>query len=102
MTVSAPSPSPSPPTPPVSGRNELWVKPMSDGARVAVILLNLDDNHHFDLTLAWSQINISNSTELSVRDLWDLENAVVTSTNEYTAKAVPPHGVAMLMLERIK
>jgi hypothetical protein len=44
------SSAPSPPSPPPAGTgSELWVKPLSDGSRLAVLLLNLDDTKTMDL-----------------------------------------------------
>ena len=80
---------------------ELWLKPMSDGKRIAVILLNLDASSPFDLTFNVTELNVTASAPLSVTDLWISAAApVIAAGAQYTAKAVPPHGVRMLMFAK--
>ena len=96
LSTGPPSPAPGPgPKPP--GGAELWAKRMSDGKRIAVALLNRDDTVTMDLSVAWNQLNVSNTTTATVRDLW-AEKDLGEFTGVYTAKAVPPHATVMLTL----
>ena len=82
---------------------ELWVKPLSDGDRVAVLLLNLDDDNSADLTVDWSQLNVSHmgsGTSCIVRDLWTRRDLGVAK-GRYTARAVGPHASAFLVVRSV-
>lgn len=81
---------PEPPT----VNSELWVKPLSDGKRTAVLLLNLNDENATDLSFSASMINVSYST-MMVRDAW-AQADLGKFTGNFTAKAVPPHGVVVV------
>ena len=91
-----PGPGPGPGPSPVAG-SELWAKRLSDGKRIAVLLLNLNDTAAVDLTLSFAQLNITAASAAMVRDLW-AEKDLGSFHGSFTAKAVPPHGVAMLTL----
>jgi len=84
---------PGPPPPPAAAGSELWVKPLSDGKRIAVLLLNLDDNNSTDLGFNAAMLNASFSA-MAVRDAW-AKSDLGTFKGNFTAKAVPPHGVAV-------
>eukprot|EP00912_Choanoflagellata_sp_UC4_P000541 UC4_evm3s335 len=72
------------PTPrPYSSNSELWVKPLSDGKSVALVLVNLNDDNATDLTVSWTQLNMSGS--LNVRDLW-AEKDIGIFKDSYTAE----------------
>ena len=82
---------------------ELWVKPLSDGDRVAVLLLNLDNDNSADLTVEWSQLNVTHmgsGTSCIVRDLWTRQDLDIAK-GRYTAKAVGPHASAFLVVRGV-
>ena len=81
------SPAPSP--------TEVWAKNMSDGKRVAVVLLNLDDSGSHNVTLDFATIGLPKGTKAVIRDLW-AEADVGTFVDSYTSNSIPAHGVAML------
>jgi hypothetical protein len=86
-----------PPAPAPSGTgSKYWVKPMSDGKRTAVLLLNLGDNNATDLTVSAAQLNLSYSS-MAIRDLWARKDLGAFSGN-FTAKAVPAHGVFVFIV----
>jgi alpha-galactosidase len=74
---------------------EVWAKPLSDGKRIAVVLLNTDPSGTQDVTVTWQQLGLPASTNASVRDLWQQKD-VGTAQQQFIAKAVPPHGVVMV------
>lgn len=88
-------PSPAPP-PTQSGENELWAKPLSDGKRLAVLMLNGNDTVARDLTVSFELLNIT-AAKVAVRDCW-AEKELGTFQDSFTAKAVPPHGVAVVTM----
>jgi hypothetical protein len=67
---------------------------MSDGKRVAVLLLNLNDNNATDLTVSAAQMNLGYSS-MAIRDLWE-RKGLGNFNGTFTAKDVPVHGVVML------
>jgi hypothetical protein len=89
-------PNPSPP-PSAVGEDELWAKPLSDGKRIAVLLLNGNDTHARDLTVSFEQLIIT-AAEVVVRDCWAQKQLGTIAGPSFTAKAVPPHGVAVLTM----
>jgi hypothetical protein len=99
LGVGVPPPGPAPPGPaPPSTGGEFWVKPMSDGKRVAVLHLNLNDNNATDLTVSAAQMNLGYSS-MAIRDLWERKD--LGNFNEtFTAKDVPVHGVVMLSVTK--
>jgi hypothetical protein len=50
-----------------------------------------------NLTQSWLQLNVT-ATSMTVRDLWGQKD-VGTFHGKFTAKAVPPHGVAVLTIQ---
>lgn len=96
-TVSSPGPGPgpSPPQPP-SGGSEVWSKPLNDGKRVAVLLLNGDGASAMDLTVSWAQLNLT-STAKPVRDLIARKD-LGSFAASFTVRNVPPHGSALLSI----
>jgi hypothetical protein len=97
-TPQHPGPHPPPPIAQDTG-SELWAKRLSDGKRIAVVLLNLNDTAAVDLTLSFGRVNLTAPNGVVVvRDLWAEKDLGSFRGGSYTAKAVPPHGVAMLTL----
>jgi alpha-galactosidase len=72
---------------------EVWAKKLSGADTYAVLLLNRSEVAA-DITVAWSTIGLA-STSALVRDLWAHQDVGVVAT-QYTATAVPRHGVVML------
>ena len=91
----APNPRPSPSPAPKTG-SELWAKRLSDGKRIAVLLLNLNDTAAVDLNLSFARLNLTTPGAV-VRDLW-AEKDMGSFVGSFMAKSVPPHGVAVLTL----
>lgn len=89
-----PPPGPSPSPSPAATGSELWAKRLSDGKRIAVLLLNLNATAAADLTVSFATLNLT-AHSVVVRDLW-LEKDMGSFEGSFTAKAVPPHGVAVL------
>lgn len=88
LVEARPAAGPPPPT------SELWVKPLSDGKRTAVLLLNLDDDNAADLSFTPAMINATYSS-MSVRDAWK-QSDLGKFSGSFTAKAVPSHGVVVV------
>ena len=76
---------------------EVWAKPLSDGKRVAVVLLNTDPSIAQDVTVMWQQLGLPAATKASIRDLWQQKD-LGTAQQQFVAKAVPPHGVVMVTI----
>ena len=76
---------------------EIWAKPLADGKRTAVVLLNMDASTTVDIRLDWTVIGLPSSSTAAVRDLW-LEKDLGAFTGHYTAEQVPPHGVNMIIV----
>ena len=82
-----------PPTP----VGEVWSKPLSDGKRTAVLLLNTDDKAKQNLTVTWTQLGFASTATVAVRDLWR-ETDLGSFTGSFTAEAAP-HAVVMLTVQ---
>ena len=76
---------------------EVWAGPLSDGG-VAVVLFNAGPSPA-TITADWSDIFLHPNQEVSVRDLWKLED-LGKAVNSITA-TVPSHGVVMYRLTPI-
>ena len=59
-------------------------------------MLNGNDTVARDLTVSFERLNIT-ATEVAVRDCW-AEMQLGQFRGSFTAKAVPPHGVAVLTM----
>ena len=82
-----------------SGRSgEVWCKPLADGRSVAVVLLNLDDDHSHNVTASFSDIGLPGSVSVAVRDLWAHKD-LPSATDSLTA-SVEPHGTRMFKLTK--
>jgi hypothetical protein len=110
LTAGRTGPTPSPP--PTGTGSELWAKPMSDGNRIAVLMLNLQDTEPQDLIVNFADLLNKTNTRVggnpvakdkmpdtdyrwAVRDLW-AQKDLGAFTESYTAKAVPAHGAVVL------
>jgi alpha-galactosidase len=78
-----------------NGDQEVWVKPLSGGAR-AVLLLNRGKDP-VDFGFTWDQLGIPAKQRVKVRDLW-AHRDVGTRARSFTA-TVQPHGVVMLKVQ---
>ncbi|MBV8905260.1 MAG: glycoside hydrolase family 27 protein, partial [Acidobacteriia bacterium] len=70
-----------------NGETEVWVKPLSDGAKAAGLFNRSADTAR--ITARWSDLGLGGAAK--VRDLWAHADRG-SFTNEYSAE-VPPHGV---------
>ena len=95
-TGTAPSPSPPSPPPPGAG-SEVWAKPLADGKRVAVLLLNVDDATPARLSVAFSALGLPNTT-MAARDLWARKELGDFTGAFTTPSPVEPHGSVMVTL----
>ncbi len=77
---------------------EVRAKRLSDGKRVAVLLLNTDDKATSDVTVRWADLGLSATAAATVRDLW-LQKDLGSFTGSFTALQVPPHGVTMITVQ---
>ncbi|KAM9996955.1 hypothetical protein ACTFIZ_001902 [Dictyostelium cf. discoideum] len=78
------------------GLQQIWAKPLSNGAR-AVVLFNTDTNPA-TIQLLWGNIWMEPSQQLSIRNLWTQTN-LGTFTESYESDSlIPPHGCIMLTL----
>ena len=73
----------------------MWCKQLADGYSVAVVLLNLDDSAHKNVTADFSKLGLSGSAK--VRDLWAKADLPAAASGSLTA-SVPPHGTRMFKL----
>merc|ERR1712224_57613 len=89
---------PSPPKPPSTSNSEVWLKPLSDGKRLAVALLNLNGTAKANITVSAAQLGL-NYSKMSVRDLW-AEKELGMFVQNFTASSVDPHGVAMVSISQ--
>lgn len=71
---------------------EIWSGPLLNGNH-AVVLFNRGFNHA-NITLEWSDMNISGDTQIGIRDLWLHQNMGIYQ-HTYSAM-VEPHGVVMI------
>jgi alpha-galactosidase len=78
-----------------SGDQEVWVKPLSGGAR-AVLLFNRGKDA-VDFGVTWAQLGLPANKRAKVRDLW-AHRDVGRRSGFYTA-TVEPHGVVMLKVQ---
>ena len=72
---------------------EVWSKRLAGTATYAVALLNRSELTA-DITVTWSSLGITSGGAM-VRDLW-AGTDLGSIPSQYTAKAVPGHGVVML------
>jgi len=72
-----------------SDRSEVWGKRLQDGSW-ALVLLNLMDNVHVNVTVAWQDIRLPNSTKALVRDLWEQKDLGVF-VSECSVSNLAPH-----------
>ncbi|KAM9972748.1 hypothetical protein ACTFIR_012116 [Dictyostelium discoideum] len=78
------------------GLQQIWAKPLSNGAR-AVVLFNTDTNPA-TIELLWGNIWMEPSQQLSIRNLWTQTN-LGTFTESYESDSlIPAHGCIMLTL----
>ena len=78
-----------------TGDQEVWVKPLSGGAR-AVLLFNRGKDP-VDFGFTWDQLEYPAKLRARVRDLW-AHRDVGTRAGFFTATVVP-HGVVMLKVQ---
>lgn len=76
------------------GREEVWAGRLS-GGKVAVVLWNRGSSRA-TITARWSDIGLSSSTVVSVRDLW--ARATIGSVRGQLAATVAPHACKMYVL----
>ncbi|THU73391.1 hypothetical protein C4D60_Mb04t22350 [Musa balbisiana] len=76
------------------GSEEVWAGRLS-GGRVAVVLWNRGSSRA-TITARWSDIGLSSSTVVSVRDLW--ARATIGSVRGQLAATVAPHACKMYIL----
>ena len=69
---------------------EVWAKPLADGKRVAVLLVNAGDDVTVDVTVTWASLGLAPGATAVVRNLWD-KTDLGTFTGSFTAKTVKPH-----------
>jgi len=79
----------------LSNGGQIWSKKLLKGDQV-VILYNANWFSGIELTLNWSDIGISSSTRLNIRDLWQKKDLGVF-TQKFTSK-IDPHDVVMIRL----
>jgi alpha-galactosidase len=72
---------------------EVWSKKLSGSGAYAVVLLNRTAAAA-DITVTWSSLGLT-SPSATVRDLWAHQD-LGSMSGQYTATAVPSHGVVML------
>jgi alpha-galactosidase len=77
-----------------SGANEVWMKPLSDGSRAAILFNR--GSEEASIAVAWEEIGIFPGAKARVRDLWKKADVGVL-TGRYEAK-VAPHGVVMVRI----
>jgi alpha-galactosidase len=78
-----------------TGDQEVWVKPLSGGARAVLLFNRGKDPAAFGFT--WTQLGIPAKQRAKVRDLW-AHRDVRTRAGSFTAR-VEPHGVVMLKVQ---
>jgi len=78
-----------------NGDQEVWVKPLSGGAR-AVLLFNRGKDAA-DVGVTWDQLGIPAKQRAKVRDLW-AHRDLGTRAGSFNA-TVEPHGVVMLKVQ---
>jgi alpha-galactosidase len=78
-----------------NGDQEVWVKPLSGGAR-AVLLFNRGKDP-VDFGVTWAQLGFPAKQRAKVRDLW-AHRDVGKRSGSFTA-TVEPHGVVMLKVQ---
>jgi alpha-galactosidase len=78
-----------------TGDQEVWVKPLSGGAR-AVLLFNRGKSPA-DVDVTWEQLGFPAKQRAKVRDLW-AHRDVGKRSRSFTA-TVEPHGVVMLTVQ---
>jgi alpha-galactosidase len=78
-----------------AGESEIWVKPLSGGAR-AVLMLNRGEKMA-EIRAEWEQIGYPDGLRAKVREVWAHRN-LDRAQGSVTA-AVEPHGVVMLRID---
>ncbi len=78
-----------------SGGLDVWSRTLDDGS-VAAVLLN-NSTALADITVSWSELGLP-AGQARVRDLWTHADAGI-STDSYTARALPVHGSAMVVVK---
>ena len=83
-----------------SAKNDVYAKPLTGftSGAVAALLLNRGEKPS-DITVKWTDLGLT-SGAATVRDLWAHADLGAIS-NGYTATAVPPHGVVMVIVKGI-
>ena len=74
---------------------DIWMKELSDGGR-AVALLNRGEVP-LDIAVTWSELGLSSSEALAVRDLWRHEE--LGKYKELFTASVPVHSVVMIKIK---
>jgi alpha-galactosidase len=78
-----------------SGSLEVWKKKLNGTNTMAVAFLNRT-NAAADISVTWTELGLPAGTA-TVRDLW-AKSDLGSSTDSYTAKSVPSHGITMVKL----
>ena len=79
-----------------NGDLEVWSRELAGGNR-AVLLFNRG-NTPADIHFDWAQLGYPDKLQATVRDLWKGSD-VATMQGSYTARAIPPHGVAVFTVK---
>ena len=74
---------------------------MSDGTRVAVLLLNTNDVNSTSITLPFDALNLTAAAgaRYRVRDLWARKELGNFSGSSWTAPNVPVHGSVVVTVQ---
>jgi len=76
----------------------VWVKPLADGKRYAVFLVNIGNTAQI-LTVSFTDLNFP-GTSAAVRDLWNEKDIVNITNGVFTSsRAVPSHGSVFITLQ---
>lgn len=76
----------------ISGKGEIWMRPLADGSR-AVVLFNRSRSP-LTVRLRWTDIGRKQTDELPLRDLW--KHADIGVFKDGYSALVPAHGVVMI------
>jgi hypothetical protein len=95
LSAGSAKPAPGPPSGP-TGTTSIWMKRMSDGKRIALVLVNEADTAG-TVTVPWSLIGASAQSKYMVRDLWKQED-IGSFSGSYTTEKLASHAAQMVTL----
>ena len=80
----------------------MWAKPLADGSRVAVLLLNLRDEAAAVLSASFADVGLPPTAQAAARDLWAQRDLGSVFNGSFTTPTpISPHGSMVVTLRPI-